>query len=371
MSECRYQNQLILTSKYQPDALVGVQILRGVAAIAVLARHLLQESLVFKLDTYAPDWLIVAGGSGVDLFFVISGFIMLYTCMDRFGSPQSAADFMARRLIRILPLYWLCTAAILAVALTGLLYKSKVVSIGSLLSSFSFLPLEQVLHGVGWTLQYEMYFYVLFAFCLVFSTAALTIIFLPLVLCAAIALSFLLPAGRPQFFFSNTVALEFAFGLWLAYAFARGLLPKIPPLGAAALGLGAIVLSSELFRGNTTGGVDPNIRFLIWGLPSVLLVYSVLHITHISGLIGRCLYQLGNASYSIYLTHAIVMTSYAKLIKTDNIVSLLSPITWIALAICVSLLVGLLTHQFIERPIDEWLKRRWKASNYSYAPIMG
>ena len=100
--------------------------------------------------------------SGVDLFFVISGFIMVYSSEDLFGARGAWRTFLTRRLVRIVPLYWLTTAITIPL-------MSLTVDWQSLLGSYFFIPYRAPsnaivpLHGVGWTLNLEMFFYVIFA----------------------------------------------------------------------------------------------------------------------------------------------------------------------------------------------------------------
>lgn len=307
----------------------------------------------------------MSGAAGVDLFFVISGFIMLYTSSRYFGAPGAAGDFLKRRLVRIVPLYWLCTLAVVALALTGAFYKSKLIAASNTASSLLFLPTDNLILGVGWTLQYEMYFYLLFAACLAFATAWQTIIVLPLLLGTAWAASPLLPTEPVRAFLANPIALEFSFGLWLAYGFVNGKLPRFNPVLAAALGVAGIGAASVIavnFLSSgpiDTGGLAQEIRFFAWGVPALLIVYAGLHVKNVSGGVGGILLLLGNASYSIYLTHALVMTAYAKALKSGAGAHL-PPLVLMALAAIVALAVGIATYKFVERPITEWLKNRYQ-----------
>ena len=352
----------------QPQkSLHGVQILRGVAALAVLLHHVLEESAIFFQPQTLPEPLVIAGASGVDLFFVISGFIMLYTCEGRFGQPGAAGDFLLRRLIRIVPLYWLCTLAVLALALTGAFYKAKIITAGATFNSLFFLPTDHLLLGVGWTLQYEMYFYLIFAGCLSLGTAGLTIFALPLTLSIMIVIGQFLPAGPAQVFFSNPIALEFSFGIWLAYLYSRDLLPKINPWLVIFLGCAGIAISAIFAPSDGTSGLAPQLRFLAWGVPALMIVYAGLSVGRVSSRAGRLLPLLGNASYSIYLTHAIVMTSYAKLIKTESFSHYLPPLAWMAVAVAVALAIGIATYKLVEQPANNWLKSRWRAQGGAVA----
>lgn len=345
--------------KIQQANFSGIQLLRGAAAVAVLIHHTLEESTILLPGKFIPDFLILIGASGVDIFFVISGFIMFYTMQNRFNAPTAASDFMARRLIRIIPLYWMCTLLILMLASSGLAYKSLIVTPDNIISAFFLLPNDWPILGVAWTLQYEMYFYVLFAWCLTFLSTHKTVIILPLVLFAVTCFGQLLPASPARDFFTNPIALEFSFGLWLAYFFCSEDLPRISTLAAVLTGLMLIIAATLLFPGNGTTGLERSMRFFTWGIPATLIVYAVLFMGKIGGPIGRVLYLVGDASYSIYLTHAIVMTGYARLIKSDGVALMLPPGLWILSAIGLAMIVGLATYQLVECPTNVWLRQRW------------
>ena len=143
---------------------VPIQILRAVAAIAVVVSHAAQN-----LDRFAiapnTSHFFVSGAAGVDLFFVISGFVMVYASEPLFGSASGAVTFLYHRIVRIVPLYWLATTfyVIVAVLLPGL---GTAYPIRTVAASFLFIPTllpDGGIHPVvlqGWTLNYEMLFYV-------------------------------------------------------------------------------------------------------------------------------------------------------------------------------------------------------------------
>ena len=134
--------------------LVSIQALRVIAAFMVLAFHVSLE--VAKLT---PAAVLTPGSAGVDLFFVISGFVMLYSSERLFGRPWASAQFFKRRLVRIVPLYWLATTAL--VLLVAPFAGTKAV-----IASLLFWPYPAggaPLLNVGWTLNIEMFFYLVFA----------------------------------------------------------------------------------------------------------------------------------------------------------------------------------------------------------------
>ena len=152
--------------------LFNIQALRAVAAFLVVFVHIdrLAELAGFRAGT------TVFGNTGVDLFFVISGFIMVVTVTER---PQSPAQFFRHRVARIVPLYWLVTLAVFTLALVApVLLQSTRANPAELLKSLAFIPYRRFdgqmhpLVFVGWTLNYEMMFYALFAVGMLFSRKA-------------------------------------------------------------------------------------------------------------------------------------------------------------------------------------------------------
>jgi exopolysaccharide production protein ExoZ len=183
--------------------LPGIQILRGLAALLVLIHHVLEESQPL-FGGHIPSPLVLLGASGVDIFFVISGFIMYYTNRHRFGRKDAPVDFLGRRIIRIVPLYWLCTIAVVLLQIGGL-YAHKKITGTTLGLSLLFLPNANIVHGVGWTLNYEMYFYAILAIWLFGSTTPRSgiggvVSSIPLIM----ALSWALPPCAARTFLPNT-----------------------------------------------------------------------------------------------------------------------------------------------------------------------
>jgi exopolysaccharide production protein ExoZ len=339
-------------------SLPGIQILRGLAASLVLIHHVLEESQPLFGGNIPPP-LVVLGASGVDLFFVISGFIMYYTNRDRFGRDGAPTDFFVRRLIRIVPLYWLCTLVIVLTHFGGL-YENKVITWLSLGSSLLFLPDPNIVLGVGWTLNYEMYFYSIFAIWLLLGTTRSGIAGVLLSIPLMIVFSRLLPPGAMRGFLTDPIALEFGFGFALAVAFTNGYLS--PRIGRWGLGT---------FFGPSIGttGLAPEIRFVFWGVPATVILTSALFVRGGKTYAGRMLIVLGDASYSIYLTHAFVMTAYASVLKSYALPSV-PRAALMLVPVVASVVAGLATYRLIEHPTNEWLKARWKKrSNAAAAPF--
>ena len=281
---------------------ITIQYLRGLAAMLVLASHALLYPLVERNLIYGRlGWL------GVILFFAISGFIMVVvTGEGRF----SALDFLRRRFIRIVPMYWAATLIAAALALLApQLFKTTVYDTGHLLLSLIFVPFFNPVSGsihplykLGWTLNYEMFFYVCFAL-LAFLGARSRVIWLTAMFSAlAIAgVAFRPQAAIPQFY-TSFMPLAFCAGAWIGLATLRG---KAVTLSTAAI-IGAIVLGMlglvEGFAVNRGGLVEDGLAFTGLVTFASALVLLAVRFEHSMPQINL-LEQIGDASYSIYLVH--------------------------------------------------------------------
>jgi len=336
-------------------ALEGVQVLRGVAALAVVVHHALEELSGAGL----PEFVTRAGAAGVDLFFVISGFIMLHTTAGQFGIRGAGRDFLARRLIRIAPLYWLVTAFVLVCHVTGVAYANREITLDGTIRSFMFAPTPYIVVNVGWTLNFEMYFYVLFAACLALGRSTLAAVGTPAMILAGLALGRLAPEDSAwRALLTDPIALEFVFGMGLAALFRAGRIERRWAWPALTAGAAALVAASAWAPPQGTAGLASSVRFLTWGLPAVLVVYAALSTERVRTRFGRAWLALGDASYSLYLSHAVVMTTFAKLLKLGLLDGLPVAVLF-AVVLAVAVATGQLCYVLVERPITEGLKGAW------------
>lgn len=336
---------------------IGIQILRGIAAMLVVFHHSLEESLAISAKI-APDWLIRFGACGVDIFFVISGFIIFSVTYGREPrNPEQAPLFLFKRFMRIFPLYWICLFATLAFCFSGYFYRSLHIDAQILLSSVFLFPSKKLIVGVAWTLVYEMYFYYLFSITLYLRNARMSVLTTTALICSGLLLSKFLPEGSLKHFCSDPIALEFCFGLilsyfihylslnggWLRYMWLPGL---ILMAGGAALAK----------NNGSTAGLAPDVRYLAWGLPALLVTVSFIRAPFDRLGLTRILLAIGDASYSIYLTHPTMMILFAFLIKLHILRLTAYPIIFPLLFVLVSTIFGLFTHYWIERPVLAWLR---------------
>ena len=292
--------------------------------------------------------------AGVDLFFVISGFIMVYATGG--GTTVSAFEFLKRRFIRIVPLYWLATGfAVVVLLLAPQLARQTILAFPHVLASFAFLPalhpsaptIYAPLVYVGWTLNYEMLFYALFATGIAFGSRSpgrvVAIASASILILSAIGF-IAFPRGLLGFY-TNPIMLEFVFGMCLALA-----LTNVPKSKFYAWL--CVVALIALFALPAATDYDRSLRYGL--IASVVVGASI-----VAGWLPiRLLELIGDASYSIYLSHFFVLSAFAQLWrhmlgKPGSLMNLAG--FYIAGAAC-SAFAGLLCWMVVEKPITAWLK---------------
>jgi exopolysaccharide production protein ExoZ len=338
--------------------LMHLQILRGIAASLVVFDHSLASlrNLGFPAKSYVnPAFL--SGDLGVDAFFVLSGLIMVRQSSRLFGSG-GAHIFAYRRITRIVPLYWFALFVQIAIAF-GLHMPPR----RQLLLSLAFVPnyLSNQLHfmpllQVGWTLNYEMFFYLLFALALTLPRRrGLICLLLTIELLIAIGRVGYVPAGRVacamMLFYTDPMLRLFSYGVVIGFfesevKFRPAIRLPIPP----ALLLLVPPLVVVCFPASVGA----------WNLYPVLAVYAVAVVllctllpSEATGRVNRLLVVLGDASYSTYLFHLFsnmaVFWVAAKLLRdTARRMPLGVPI--VAMCLISANVFGLLVHMAIERP---------------------
>lgn len=348
--------------------LILLQGLRALAALMVVVHHAQNEVTILAGRT-GTDFVPRHGlpwPAGVDVFFVISGFIIVHAAGPLYGRPGARERFLAHRIARLVPLYWGVTGLYLAL---GLAVPSLLSGEGGgpdlarTLAGFLFWPMARPdgavlpLYGLGWTLNYEMAFYALFALGLGLSRRGA-------VAWLVGALGLVVLAGRwipappvPLAFWSDPIVLEFALGAGLALLRAEGL--RLGP--AIRIGLAA----AGLF-GLAAAPAEPVLRLLAWGLPAALLVAAaVLGPDRPEALRGgrtaRALAAaegLGDASYALYLLHPFVLRAVREGLERTGLAPLVGPWPSLVLMVALTLPAALLVHRSVERPLTRLVRRR-------------
>lgn len=319
-----------------PGVLVSIQALRAVAAGAVLLFH-------FRL--------VSLGFAGVDVFFVLSGLIM-----GLVGVKERPEVFLRRRLARIVPLYWLVTLVICGLAWLGLMRNFRF-DIDMLLKSLLFVPYRDnngdlfPLVVSGWTLNYEMMFYAVFAVLLPTGRVREWALAVLLVLGSLGAVvTFHHPVLAT---YTSPLLFEFAAGLLLSFGNPVGLLaePVRARAGAALLLAGVAGFVAYALWGDLA--VTGLARAVVLGGPAVLVVTGALAIERAGAwpdIPGAR--ALGDASYSLYLTHGIVLAGVAMVARKIGAGAVFEAVVGVALAV----LVALATYRWFERPVMRMLR---------------
>nr|WP_070958907.1 acyltransferase [Hyphomonas sp. Mor2] len=343
----------------------SVQALRAIAALAVMFAHLqgLEAQWSSGSTLLSPVW--IAGVSGVDLFFVISGFIMVWIASDWADGPNSSLKFMFSRILRIYPLWWLfaaLTAAYFFVSF-GLPWDADrvVESDGPMHLVKSFLLLPQgpaPVLTLGWTLIHEMYFYLVFALVLLLPVRFRKPAFVVWALLITASTVFQWTGFFPDTLLSLALfplTLEFLMGSAVAWLILSGFTRFAIP----ALTLGLIVLLFAILTVDFTTATawQPTHRMLAYGPAYSLIVYGVVSLERRGRLdrrIPNSLVTIGNWSYSLYLCHILVITALARVFfPIFDVAGLMDNFAFLALASAAALIVSGLTYTYFEKPIVE------------------
>ncbi|TXI05061.1 MAG: acyltransferase [Rhizobium sp.] len=341
--------------------LVNLQVLRALAALSVVVAHTLHENEALAVLTgrVAVDGSAWNLGFGVDIFFVLSGFIMTHTAASEFGRSGAPLRFFLRRCARVIPLYWLLTSMMLIGALAApSLLSVPIGSVSHVLASYFFIPsgrgvdeIRPVL-ALGWTLNYEMLFYVFFAAALLLPLR-LGVIWLSVLMVGMALAGRLVDAGQVQIaFWTSPIILEFLFGVHVALIFRSGV--RIG--GAAALGLMVIGLFG--FAHVSSPWNDASLpQFLRSGLPAALFV--------LAAAIGPVLPRkktvlwgvaLGDASYSLYLAHPFILRPM-RTIWVKAIGGALPPGLFVVCATFVAVMFAVALFRYVEKPLTSRVQK--------------
>ena len=303
--------------------LKSIQVMRAIAALSVV---------LFHLGIYGFS----NGAAGVDIFFVISGFIMGATSLK-----LPAAAFVSKRLVRIVPLYWIATLLMCAGSLVPGLFAKFQFDAASLLKSLFFIPYFDASGNVwpllvpGWTLNYEMLFYLIFTVGLLVSR--------PVLVCHVVIVSLVIaglvfsPQSAPLRFWTDPILLEFLAGLLIATRFGT--------LGART---GAVLLAAGalFFVVSTFYATAQMPRILMWGAPAVLVVSGAVALERARKWPDiKPLERIGDASYSLYLLHGFVINAVHKVLKLPVILD-------ISACLILSIALAYLSWKFIELDIS-------------------
>jgi exopolysaccharide production protein ExoZ len=348
----------------------SIHLLRAIAALIVVVHHIpqfLASRVSFPIATFE------AGAAGVDIFFVISGFVMYCATASR---PETWHGFLAKRAIRVIPMYWLVTLAVTAaVWVAPSAFTHFRVSLDQLLRSLFFLPTYEQGYirpviAVGWTLHYEMMFYGLVAAGLsVRPRRASSIAAFALVAASLLGWLFSLPRPYSAWQMLYPITLEFALGVGLAHALHATSLLHWPRAWRLTIALAAVALGTALIACTEPYGLGWD-RLGGWGAGAFGIVLGLALLEpELDQLptLQRSYYDLGAASYALYLVHGSIFPIVWKLLPRAAQAS--AWLSWLLLLIG-PVLASILVHYAIEARLTRALNRlrRGKKPSVSAAP---
>lgn len=318
--------------------------MRGVAASMVALGHFASVAVNiaganWTLSSLFQNLHATIGQSGVDIFFCISGFIIVLITgkQKRNTAVGDSAYFLSRRIIRIYPLFWIALAV-------AVLWERTMLTVGNFGPIASVMLYDTpVALPIAWTLMFEVRFYILIALVLLIFRDRLQmgilIACLGIVLCVYLTSLQILPYVR----MGDRIMLEFVFGALVGLAVVN----RITVLPRMMVVIGLLWFLATTFF--TSGDVAV---YRIWGygFPAALFLYGLVTIEHQRGFRApKWLLAVGDWSYSIYLWHWVIMTSFAYwAIQIGQGPG--TAIAFMATGLAATYFAGYLSFRFIERP---------------------
>jgi peptidoglycan/LPS O-acetylase OafA/YrhL len=346
--------------------LAAIQVLRILSAMAVAALHAQYDAaaLSARFGGKFTPLETIPWAAGVDVFFVISGFVMVHASAKLFAEPGASTAFLSRRIARVVPIYWAATTLYLLIAsVAPTLLNRELLQAWPIFASYLFIPfdrpdgLAQPVYSLGWTLNYEMAFYALFAGFVVLSRR-IAVLGLIAMLSLLAGLGTVIQLPQPFRFWTDPIILEFALGLALGLARAEGIRVSWPWRGVLAV-LAVALLAQDL----TGSGMLP--RWLGWGIPAALLVAAVSlgHSRRPQHAMWRFGVMLGDASYALYLVHPFVIRATREMVAQLGLFGMIGGWTYVVIVLVITTGVSILIHRGFERPATAWLRQRFDGAS--------
>lgn len=332
--------------KHSVEYLPNLQIFRGLAALLVVMFHL----TVFSDGVLHQPFLgsfFSFGYSGVDLFFVLSGFVIFYVHRSDISRKKTVTTYLIKRFTRIYPIYWIITLGILILYLLFPKYQvGYETSFDSIINSLLLLPQNHPpIISVAWTLSHEMKFYLAFSLLILWGwKKTFSLLFM---------LYLIITTIWPQSLWTNFLAspynLEFALGVLSAFLVQKNYLKHIQLISLGIFGLLLYSIGIVINQQENQIISSEFIRVLIFGIPSFLLTTSIatLPLPKLKPL--NILLFLGNASYSVYLSHQMLIAISGRIMILFGIQKVLGGTALMLLSFLSTILISSLIYVFVEK----------------------
>ncbi len=329
----------------------ALQYLRALAALLVVYSH-----ACIQVPAYQAQ-LVEFGSFGVDIFFVISGFIMMYISKPS-HTPKA---FIINRIRRVVPLYWFFTLLLAAILfIRPSIFSNTTLQFDILMQSLLFVPHFSQTHpgevwpllAPGWSLIYEMYFYALFALSL-FAMQKYRLPLISTIIFVLFALANLTgidgPTGPLTEFFKDQVVFEFIFGMLLAFAWQRGF--RLTNLAGTAMAITSFAYLVFHSQQRGIASVEEPQHLLTNGIPAATMVTGMLYMKLPENKIGLL---LGDASYALYLSHIFVLGLLRVILVPILGASQSAALLFVGISVVACTLISIPVHLLI----DNWLLRQ-------------
>jgi exopolysaccharide production protein ExoZ len=323
--------------------LTGIEASRGIAATVVVLYHVARH-IDKNYGMPLLKGVFQFGHAGVDLFFVLSGFIILHVHYHDIGRPARLGHYLNRRFTRVMPIYWVALAMTIAMAAGG-----GLPNLSDLAWSVTLLPSNKILIlEIAWTLRHEIVFYALFCILIINRTAGIAtfgawLILILLGTSGTFAMNWL-PGST-----YNAFNFEFFLGMAAAFALRSVKVPSprlVLAIGLALFTAAALAEDLQLFDGYAAAGR------LVYGLPAALIVVGVAASDRDAPIkVPRLLRTLGAASYSIYLFQFVFIGILWKLWLAVDLDQVAPPVASFPLLAAGGIAGGVLASRLIEYPL--------------------
>lgn len=321
----------------------SIQVLRGIAAFSVILHHIA---------------FIGKGAFGVDIFFCISGFIMMYI------TEINSEHFFMKRIIRLVPLYYAITAITFAgtVIMPGLFEKTTA-DLSGLIKSLLFIPFDsygavQPIVRVGWTLNYEMFFYLIVYISLLISKKYRSLIASGIIILLVVvgkAVDFYYAAFN---FWTDSIMIEFIFGI-ISYEILRHTVSyyeKIKTPARVVLAVLAAFLYISLWTVDYNAVFAGSDRCVAYGIIG-MVIFNLVFVSGYGLRMPKFFVWAGDISYSVYLLHYFIIRFYNRFLCPDQKADAAAVLGAVA-AIVVVFVIGNFSYRLFEKKLNGVLRKK-------------
>jgi exopolysaccharide production protein ExoZ len=339
----------------------SIQFLRGIAALAVVVHHTGgYVKRYFEPEVLLGDYFSIGFG-GVDLFFVISGFIIHFTSEKYLDKPSKLGEYLKKRFVRVFPIHWFVLTLLFAAGwfITNVFHRN-IFSIGyphtfiAYLQTYTLFPLHFAINPVTWTLSYELFFYLIFALLIISKRLWFIPLSILLVSGYNVYQNYLQDGGVVEMTYSKFIFSGYNFEFMLGFLIYQ-FYDKLKFNNILSIILLIIGLSIFVGFGYEVSDFDNYKRLLIFGFPSALIVLAMLNLEKNQAIsIPKFWILLGDASYSLYLIHFPIMLLMNKLpqilgysLKANQ------EINYSYFIILTIIISSIVVHKYIEKPLSK------------------